>query len=170
MVAITAACLLLAIFVDTIYGIFILSADIMFVTVFPQLFCAIYIPFANPYGSFVGYMASVILRFGGGEPTLSIDPFIEYPNYDEEMGQLFPFRTFAMLSCIFCVVTVSWITNYLFKSGRLPQHWDISRKVVWIEEEESFAGPDLQGELDNTGFELDEELSSKTSNVVTYQS
>ena len=129
MVCVTVACLLLAIFVNTIYGIFVLAADILYITVFPQLVCAVFIKFVNPYGSLVGYIVSAVLRAGGGEPTLNIDKFIEYPNYDEELGQLFPFRTFAMLCGLMCIIGVSLLTNYIFEHGFLSRKVDILRKV-----------------------------------------
>ena len=129
MVLVTVACLLFAIFVDTIYGIYILSADILYIIVFPQLLCAVFIKFVNPYGSLVGYVVGAILRVGGGESTLNIDTFIEYPNYDEELGQLFPFRTFAMLCGLMCIIGVSLFTNYVFDHGLLPRRIDIFGRI-----------------------------------------
>ena len=85
--------------------------------------------FVNPCGSFVGYIVSIILRVAGGEATLNIEPFIKYPNYNEEDGQLFPFRTFSMLSGIVCIIGVSFLTNYLFRVGILPKSCDILRRT-----------------------------------------
>lgn len=38
----------------TIYWLFILAADIVFVTTFPQLICVLYIPVCNGYGGLLG--------------------------------------------------------------------------------------------------------------------
>ena len=117
-----------AILVDTVYGIFILTADIVYVIVFPQFVCAVFIPFTNTYGSFFGFIVGIILRFGGGEPSLNLQPFIKYPFYDGE--QLFPYKTFAMLCSFLTVLLVSFLAKVLFEKGIIPPNWDISRRVL----------------------------------------
>ncbi len=49
---------LLAIFVDSVYGMFIMAADVVFVVLFPQLTAVLFVHFANSYGAFVGYVHS----------------------------------------------------------------------------------------------------------------
>lgn len=41
----------------TIYGLFILAADIVFVAVLPQLICVLYIPVCNGYGGLIGELS-----------------------------------------------------------------------------------------------------------------
>ena len=120
---------MLAIFVDTIYGIFILTADIVYVVIFPQFTCAVFISHVNPYGSFVGFILGTILRFGGGEPSLNLDPFIKFPHYDEVLGQLFPFKTLAMIVNFVAVVAVSLLFKYLFEHNILPRNLEITGKI-----------------------------------------
>lgn len=102
---------LVSLFVPLVYGLFILAADVVFVIVFPQLICAVYFKWTNSYGAVVGYLVGVVLRVGAGEPTIHLPPFIFYPEYDEEAGQSFPFRTFAMVTSLLCIIVVSIVTN-----------------------------------------------------------
>ncbi|KAK3107633.1 hypothetical protein FSP39_018781 [Pinctada imbricata] len=98
--------------VPIIYGLFILAADIVFVIVFPQLICVVFYKWTNIYGSVVGYVTGVILRVGAGEPYINLEPFIFYPFYNEN-GQMFPFRTFAMVMSLSCILLVSMISNFV---------------------------------------------------------
>ena len=92
---------------------FILAADIVFVIVLPQLVCAVFLKWTNIYGSVTGLVLGTLLRLGAGEPSISLEPFITYPIYNQEYGQLFPFRTFAFVSSLVCVVVVSLCTKRL---------------------------------------------------------
>ena len=130
MVAVGVTATILALSVDTIYGIFILTADIVYVAIFPQFTCAVFVPNVNPYGSYVGFVLGTILRFGGGEPSLFLDPFIKYPFYDEVWGQLFPFKTLAMIVNFIAVIVVSLLFKYLFEHNILPKRWEITGKVL----------------------------------------
>lgn len=116
---------IIAITVKSVYGLFILCGDLMFVIQFPQLTCALWIPFSNTYGCAAGYIVGLLLRILGGEPILNIPAIIHYPFYSEEHGQIFPFRTLAMLICFLTIVTVSYITDSMFKERVLPQSYDI---------------------------------------------
>ncbi|XP_071175611.1 high-affinity choline transporter 1-like [Mytilus edulis] len=106
----------ISIFVPIVYGLFILAADIVFVIVLPQLICAVYFKWTNSYGAIVGYLVGVTLRVGAGEPTISLPAFIYYPDYDGDSGQNFPFRTFAMVTSLLCIVIVSIVTTYIEKN------------------------------------------------------
>ena len=97
----------------------------VYAILFPQLFCVIYVPAANTYGALVGYITAVILRVGGGEAVIHLEPFIEYPYYNPIDGQLFPFRTLAMCCSFMAIVLVSYLTKSLFVSKFLPNKCDI---------------------------------------------
>lgn len=103
----------ISILVPIVYGLFILAADIVFVIVLPQLICAVYLKWTNSYGAITGYFVGILLRVGAGEPTIGLPSFILYPDYDVESGQNFPFRTFAMVTSLACIVIVSIVTNYI---------------------------------------------------------
>ncbi|GFN83156.1 high-affinity choline transporter 1 [Plakobranchus ocellatus] len=117
---------LIAIFADTIYGLYVLCSDLMYVILFPQLTLILWMPQCNAYGSLAGFLVSFILRLLSGEPVLGLAPAIHYPGYDAVYEiQLFPFRTFIMLIGSFCIIGVSILTNFLFFKGILPRRYDV---------------------------------------------
>ncbi len=124
LVSAVASCAL-AIYVNSIYTMFFLAADIVFIVMFPQLTCAIFVKSTNGYGSLMGLIIGLVLRFGGGDEALNIPAFIDYPFVDEEFGLLFPFKTVAMLSSMISIVTLSYLTSYLFSKRILPEKLDI---------------------------------------------
>lgn len=119
-----ATATVISIFVPIIYGLFILAADIVFVIVLPPLTCALFLKFSNTYGALCGYIVGCICRIGAGEYFLSFDGFIQYPWYNAEVGQTFPFRTFAMLLSLVTILLVSLLTNILFEKNILPTYVD----------------------------------------------
>ncbi|CAI5449739.1 unnamed protein product [Caenorhabditis angaria] len=122
---------IMALTIQSIYGLWYLCADLVYVILFPQLVCVVYMPRSNTYGSLSGYFVGLILRLAGGEPLLSFPPFFHYPMYTDGV-QYFPFRTFAMLSSMSTIYFVSIQSEKLFKSGRLSPEWDILGCVVNI--------------------------------------
>lgn len=116
---------LIAVFSKTIYGLYILCSDLMYVVLFPQLAIVLWMPSSNAYGCLSGFFTSLILRLLSGEPVLGIAPVIKYPYFDEDtQSQLFPFRTFAMLIGTLCIVLISMATNAIFMKGILPKKYD----------------------------------------------
>ncbi|ESO93741.1 hypothetical protein LOTGIDRAFT_104627 [Lottia gigantea] len=111
--------------VPILYGLFILAADIVFVIVLPQLTCAIFLRRTNNYGSICGYIVGLVLRLGAGEPEFNLSAFIYYPYYETQAGQLFPFRTFAMVCSMITIVIVSELTNLFFNRIVSAQSCDI---------------------------------------------
>ncbi|XP_035824791.1 high-affinity choline transporter 1 [Aplysia californica] len=115
----------MAITVSSIYDLFVLCSDFVFVCLFPQLVCVMYLKGSNAYGSFSAFVLGLFFRFMGGESTLGIPAAIKYPWYDEDTGtQLFPFRTLSMLISLFTLICVSYFTDFLFKSKYLPLDMD----------------------------------------------
>lgn len=52
----------MALTIQTIYGLWYLCADLIYVILFPQLVCVVYIEKSNTYGSIVGYICMLILK------------------------------------------------------------------------------------------------------------
>lgn len=77
----------------------------------------------------------LLLRGLGGESILGLPAVIKYPYYSEEDGQLFPFRTLAMLCSFGTLVAVSKFSKVLFEAGHLPPHLDVFNCVVNIPED-----------------------------------
>ncbi len=104
------AATLLALNVKSVYDLWFLCSDFVYCLLFPALLCALFDPKANVWGALVGFVVSAILRFGGGDTTLGIDVFIDYPmTKGEEV--LFPFRTTAMLAGLISIILVSRLTQ-----------------------------------------------------------
>lgn len=123
-------CTVIAINVDSIYGLFFLCSDLVYVILFPQLLCVLWIPFSNSYGCIVSYFLGLFVRFASGELLIGLPPLIKFPLYTEEHGQGFPIRTFSMLVSLVFLIGVSFATDRLFKRNILPKRYDILKCVV----------------------------------------
>lgn len=112
----------MALQIQSIYALWYLCSDLIYAVLFPQLCCVIYVKDVNTYGALIGYVIALILRIGGGEVTIGLDPFIKYPFYsNKKKEQLFPFRTLAMLCSFFAIVFVSYFVKFLFNSAYLSR-------------------------------------------------
>jgi len=89
---------LLAITYKSIYDLFVLCGDFVFVIVFPQLLLVLYFDQANTYGSVFSYIVGLALRLLCGEKKFGLDPLLvfgkmyaECPDYDasKSMADLF---------------------------------------------------------------------------------
>ena len=126
----------MALSVKSIYGLWYLSSDLVYVILFPQLVCVVHFKrHCNTYGSLSAYFVGLFLRGLGGEDIVGIPAFIKYPFYDPALGQLFPFRTFAMLSSLFTLLFISTLSKILFEDGYLQPKFDFFRCIVNIPEE-----------------------------------
>ncbi|KAK3089314.1 hypothetical protein FSP39_002626 [Pinctada imbricata] len=126
---VAALATVMAITVKSIYTLWFLCSDLVYVTVFPQLLCVIYLPFTNTYGSLTSFILGIFLRLSGGESVLNIPPLIEYPYYTEADGQLFPYKTLCMLVSFTCIILISLLTNLLFEKEILPRYLDVFKCV-----------------------------------------
>lgn len=126
----------MALTVKSIYGLWYLSSDLVFVILFPQLVCVVYIKHhCNTHGSLGAYIIGLLLRGLGGEDIIGLPAVIRYPFYNEEDGQLFPFRTLAMLTSLASILSISSLTRWLFESGTIPARFDVFHCVVNIPED-----------------------------------
>lgn len=106
----------LALSVQSVYVLWYLCADLVYVILFPQLVMALYCKSANRTGAISGAIVGLVLRIGGGEPLLGIPVWMPYPMIDAESGtSYFPFRTTAMLTGMLTIWLVSRCT-----AGRDP--------------------------------------------------
>ncbi|XP_021349963.1 high-affinity choline transporter 1-like [Mizuhopecten yessoensis] len=158
---------IIALTVGTVYGLFILCGDLMFVVQFPQLICVLWVSFANSYGSLAGFLIAMFLRFTGGEPYLSIPPLIRYPYYDEKHGQMFPFKTMAMCISFAIIIGVSYLTNRLFRNGTISEKFDILQcftEKEYTMDESKENGDNLQSCVEPSAN--DELLEKKTTTFI----
>uniref|UniRef100_A0ACB8FIX1 High affinity choline transporter 1 n=1 Tax=Sphaerodactylus townsendi TaxID=933632 RepID=A0ACB8FIX1_9SAUR len=124
----------MALLAKSVYGLWYLSSDLVYIIIFPQLLCVLFIKGTNTYGAIAGYLLGVLLRITGGEPYLYLQPLIFYPGWykddDDIYVQRFPFKTLAMLTSFFTNIAVSYLAKYLFESGTLPPKVDFLDAVV----------------------------------------
>lgn len=104
----------LAISVTSIYALFYLCADLSYCILLPQFICVVHVRGVNTYGSFAGYVFGLFFRMSGGEILLGFPPLITYPWYDDEWGQLFPYKTLTFLISLSTIMFVSWIAHCFF--------------------------------------------------------
>lgn len=124
------AATLLALRCRSIYGLFVLCGDFMYVIVFPQLVLVLFWPPANTYGSVAAFLASLALRVAAGEATLGMPALITLGTYSTACaagtctGPL-PFRTIIMLAGLAVHLAVSQVTHSLFTSCCLGLRFDL---------------------------------------------
>ena len=125
---------IIALSVRTIYGIFTLCTDLVYVILFPQLLCVVHLPFSNSYGALVSFVVSLLLRLLSGEPLFAFPACIRWPYaVDDGNGiytQRFPFKTLIMLMGLILIIVVSYVSESLFTSGKIPAKYDVFEQVV----------------------------------------
>lgn len=101
---------LIALNSKSVSALWVLSSDLVYVILFPQLTCALYYKYANLYGSLSGFIVALVLRIGGGEPLIGLHQFIPYPMTVNGIVY-FPFRTLAMFGGLITILVVSYLTR-----------------------------------------------------------
>ncbi|XP_051840255.1 high affinity choline transporter 1 [Antechinus flavipes] len=166
-----AAATAMALLAKSVYGLWYLSSDLVYIIIFPQLLCVLFIKGTNTYGAMVGYVLGLIFRIIGGEPYLYLQPLILYPgHYRDEDGiyhQRFPFKTFAMSISFLTNIFVSYLAKYLFESGTLPPKLDFLDAVVARHSEENMDKTIL---VKNENIKLDELAPVKPRQSLTLSS
>ncbi|KAM4572939.1 high-affinity choline transporter 1-like [Odontesthes bonariensis] len=112
---------------DSVLALWLVSGDLIYCMIFPQLVCVLHFNYANTYGAISGFVVGLLLRLVSGEPLLGIAPFLLYPGWREENGvikQYFPFRTLATLCSVISIITVSWLVDLSLRRQLIPQSWD----------------------------------------------
>ncbi|XP_041807208.1 high-affinity choline transporter 1-like [Chelmon rostratus] len=133
----------MALLTGSVYGLWYLSSDLVYVIIFPQLLSVLFVKGTNTYGSVAAYIVGLLLRIGGGEPYLKLPPFIYYPGWvtqervhhltgdvEHFVQQKFPFKSVSMVASFFANVAFSYLTKYLFESGTLSHKYDFLDAVV----------------------------------------
>uniref|UniRef100_A0A3Q3VWI5 High affinity choline transporter 1 n=1 Tax=Mola mola TaxID=94237 RepID=A0A3Q3VWI5_MOLML len=144
-----AAATAMALLTGSVYGLWYLSSDLVYVIIFPQLISVLFIKGTNTYGSVAAYVVGLLLRVGGGEPYLKLPPFIYYPGWviqerihhltgevEHFVQQRFPFKSLSMVASFLANVAFSYLAKYLFESGMLSHKYDFMDAVVSKHSEE----------------------------------
>ncbi|MEQ2175873.1 hypothetical protein GOODEAATRI_022155 [Goodea atripinnis] len=128
---------------DSVAALWILSGDLLYCVIFPQLVCVLHFQRANTYGAICGFVVGLLLRGLSGEPVLGIPPLLLYPGCREENDQIrqcFPYRTVAMLSSLISIMAVSWLLDLIFHRQLIPESWDflhVFKKKNKVDEDET---------------------------------
>lgn len=143
---------------DSVFALWVLSGDLLYCVIFPQLVCVLHFQRANTYGAFSGFVVGLLLRGLSGEPILGIPPVLLYPGWREENNviiQYFPYRTIAMLFSVVSILAVSCLLNLIFKHELIPQSWDFLQAFKNKNETEEVEAPGSLEEINqvlNTKF------------------
>ncbi|KAF7670364.1 hypothetical protein LDENG_00252280 [Lucifuga dentata] len=133
----------MALLTGSVYGLWYLSSDLVYVIIFPQLLSVLFVKGTNTYGSVAGYVFGLLLRVGGGEPYLKLPPFIYYPGWEIQekihhltgdverfVQQRFPFKSMSMVASFLANVIFSYLMKYLFESGMVSHKYDFFDAVM----------------------------------------
>ncbi|KAE8625412.1 hypothetical protein XENTR_v10006262 [Xenopus tropicalis] len=136
-----AAATAMALLAKSVYGLWYLSSDLVYIIIFPQLLCVLFIKGTNTYGSVAGYVFGALLRISGGEPYLHLQAFICYPGCYADKNdmylQRFPFKTLSMVASFLANIAFSYLARYLFEKGILSPKFDFLNAVVAKHSEEN---------------------------------
>jgi len=110
----------LAIVYRSIYDLFVLCGDFMFVIVFGQLALVLFFEKGNTYGSVSSFFISLLLRLLCGDPKMQLDRVISFGTIVTSSGEGdVPFRTIVCIIGIVTNLLVSLLTHHLFTEEKL---------------------------------------------------
>jgi len=128
----------LAIFYQSIYELFVLCGDFMFVIVFPQLTLVLFWDLANTYGSVFSFGVSIILRLLCGDSLMNLPAAISFgymyrnepgscPTDSDPLGDCkgdVPFRLIVTIIGTLLHISVSYGAYFIFSRRKLPLEYD----------------------------------------------
>ncbi|XP_064476555.1 high-affinity choline transporter 1-like [Ornithodoros turicata] len=120
-----ATILALSVKSGSVYSLWVLSSDLVYVLLFPQMVSIFYLQeTTNSYGLLCGFLLGGTLRTVSGEPSVGVPVLLQYPFYDAVRGQQFPFRTLCMGVNFGSLVLFSKLAAHLFKNNILAPNLD----------------------------------------------
>ena len=118
----------IGILVSSIYVLWYLCSDLVYVILFPQLLCVVYVPHTNTYGSLSAYIIGFIFRILIGEPSLNLPSIVHF-------GPYIPPKTLCMVISLSTTLIVSYVAKILFEKRVIPPQCDILHCLVDIPNE-----------------------------------
>jgi len=127
----------LAITYSSIYELFVLCGDFMFVIVFPQLTLVLYWSLANTYGSVSSFFIALLIRLLCGEKAMGLEPSISFGTIYGDPGSCptdedpeaactgpVPFRLIVTIIGALVHVLFSYGSYIAFKKGWIELRYD----------------------------------------------
>jgi len=110
------AATIIALQVKSVYALWYLNCDLVYITLFPALTAALFYKKSNRFGIYAGIFVALLLRALGGLPEFDLPPIFDYGMAYENpetgsVSTLFPFRTFAMVCGLLTIMLVSRLTQ-----------------------------------------------------------
>lgn len=119
--------------VETSIGRYFVAQDLVYIVMFPQLICVLFIPICNIWGSLSGVFVGVTLRLLSGEKLLYLPMVIKYPMYDSKNEvQYFPHRTLVMLIVLLVIVVASVVAAKVIAYRIMPHGPEGSKTNEWF--------------------------------------
>ncbi|XP_059184018.1 high-affinity choline transporter 1-like [Centropristis striata] len=113
---------------SSIMAFWILSSDLTYTVMLPQLICVLFVRVSNGYGAVTGYIVAFVMRVLCGEPVFNLPVILQFPGCTLEDGvyvQSWPFKTICMLSALVSIPMVSYVASLLFNKGILAERLDV---------------------------------------------
>ncbi|XP_041637361.1 high affinity choline transporter 1-like [Cheilinus undulatus] len=113
---------------SSILAFWLLSSDLTYAIMLPQLVCILFIRVSNGYGAVCGYIVAFVMRVLCGEPVFNLPVVLHLPGctlVDGVYIQRSPFKTICMLCSLVSIVLFSYVALVLFEKEILPERWDV---------------------------------------------
>lgn len=110
----------LAVSTDYVNMLWILSADILYCMMVPQVICVFYLQeWVNGFGACLGAAVALLLRILVGEPMIGLPSVLPLPwdkiLEDGQLQHLFPFRTAIMLITLLNILVASRLSECVLR-------------------------------------------------------
>ncbi|KAJ4921066.1 hypothetical protein JOQ06_026037, partial [Pogonophryne albipinna] len=109
---------------SSVHLFWIISSDVMYCMMTPQVICIFYLSrWVNYLGACFGFVLAVLLRVLVGEPVIGLPDLMPLPwdkiQDDGSRYRLFPFRTAILLITLGTILLVSRLAECLFEKRKL---------------------------------------------------